>query len=217
VDAYYVQPVNYSSLAAALEAVDKGYVTGALWFGKSYSSALDERITAGEDIDNETLVESNLHLWIDNTNFLYANGLVDSMRQTLYYLMGDIYTEKNLSRIEAPLKVVETVYAENSKLSDFLLPGYLISFMYLSQVSLSSQLLIQERKDGLFERSLVAGVGHQLVFISHFITNCLMSFIQIILMLIIAFIVFQITNYGSYELILFLVMVQAANAIAIGI
>jgi ABC-type transport system involved in cytochrome c biogenesis permease component len=131
--------------------------------------------------------------------------------------MGDIYTEKNLSRIEAPLKVVETVYAENSKLSDFLLPGYLISFMYLSQVSLSSQLLIQERKDGLFERSLVAGVGHQLVFISHFITNCLMSFIQIILMLIIAFIVFQITNYGSYELILFLVMVQAANAIAIGI
>jgi len=212
-----VEPVNYSSLAAAINAVDKGYVTGALWFDKSYSIAMDERIMSGEDIDNETITQSNLHIWMDNTNFLYANGLVDSMRQSVYYLMGDIYSEKNLSRLEAPLKVVETVYAENSKLSDFLLPGYLISFMYLSQVSLSSQLLIQERKDGLFERSLVAGVGHQLVFISHFITNCLMSFIQIILMLIIAFIVFQITNYGSYELILFLVMAQAANAIAIGI
>jgi ABC-type polysaccharide/polyol phosphate export permease len=84
-------------------------------------------------------------------------------------------------------------------------------------VSLSSQLLIQERKDGLFERSLVAGVGHQLVFISHFVTNVLMSFIQVVLMLIIAFVVFGITNYGSIELILLLVMAQAANAVAIGL
>jgi hypothetical protein len=83
-------------------------------------------------------------------------------------------------------------------------------------VSLSSQLLIQERKDGLFERSLVAGVGHQLVFVSHFVTNCLMSFIQIVLMLIIAFVVFRITNYGSIEVILLLVMAQSANAVAIG-
>ena len=62
----------------------------------------------------------------------------------------------------------------------------------------------------------MAGVGHQLVFVSHFVTNCLMSLIQIILMLFISFVVFKITNYGSIELILVLVMAQAANAIAIG-
>ncbi|XP_054155255.1 methionine import ATP-binding protein MetN-like [Oppia nitens] len=219
VDAYYVQPVKYTSLSSAIDAVDKGYMTAAVWFHQNYTNALDARVEGAQDsdIDNKTLSESSIHLWLDNSNFLYANGLIDSLRLSMYELMGDIFMDKNMSRVEAPLKVVETIYAENSKLSDFLLPGYLISFMYLSQVSLSSQLLIQERKDGLFERSLVAGVGHQLVFISHFITNCLMSFIQIILMLFISFIVFQITNYGSIELILFLVMTQAANAIAIGL
>ena len=136
VDAYYVHPIDYQSIESAIEAVDRGYVTAALWFDKNYSQALDERILGAqnEEIENQTLVDSSLHIWLDNTNFLYANGLIDSLRMTLYEMIGDIFIEKNLSRVDAPLKVVETIYAENSKLSDFLLPGYLISFMYLSQV-----------------------------------------------------------------------------------
>lgn len=138
VDAYYVDPVPYESLESAISAVDKGYATAAVHFYPDYSEALDRRISGAqdEDIDNETLSRSSLHLWLDNTNFLYANGLIDSLRMTLYETIGDIFNENNMSRIDAPLRVVETVYAQNSKLSDFLLPGYLISFMYLSQVRL---------------------------------------------------------------------------------
>ena len=136
VDAYFVEPVPYASLESAIAAVDKGYATAAVHFHKDYTEALDRRIADAQDddIDNETLSRSSLHLWLDNTNFLYANGLIDSLRMTLYETVGDIFIENNMSRIDAPLKVVETIYAENSKLSDFLLPGYLISFMYLSQV-----------------------------------------------------------------------------------
>ncbi|CAG2111099.1 unnamed protein product, partial [Medioppia subpectinata] len=130
VDAYYVEPINYTSLSSAIESVDKGYVTAALWFDRDYTNALDMRIAGAQDpdIDNQTLSESN------------------SLRLTLYELMGDIYMEKNLSRIEAPLKVVETIYAENSKLSDFLLPGYLISFMFPSHLSFSYK---SEKTDSL--------------------------------------------------------------------
>lgn len=155
-------------------------------------------------------------MFLDTSNYLFVNGFVDSMRQTVYKMLSVLTANHSETRLEAPIEVREVIYAKDSKLSDFLLPGYLISFIYLSQVSLSSQLLIQEKKDGLFERSLVAGVGHHLVFFSHFLSSCILSIIQIGLMLVVSLLIFQVTNFGSYQLIFGLVFAQAANAVSVG-
>lgn len=216
VDVYYLKPEPYDSLDAAIQAITNGKAIGAVWFGKNYSEALESRVVDPEGITNESILASNVKLFVDNTNYLFVNGFVDSLRQTVYRFLGKVYAQNNLSRLEAPIVVEEVVYAKDSKLSDFLLPGYIISFIYLSQVSLSSQLLIQEKKDGLFERSLVAGVSHNIVFLSHFLSSCVLSVVQIVLMLLISLAVFHVTNFGSYELIFTLVFAQAANAVAIG-
>ena len=217
VDVYYLNPIYYDSLDSAIDAITAGKAIGALWFHKNYSQALDIRINEPESIDNQTLSESNVKLFLDNTNYLFVNGFVDSMRQTVYKYLSALTANISNTQLEAPIKIEEIIYAKDSKLSDFLLPGYLISFIYLSQVSLSSQLLIQERKDGLFERSLIAGVGHHLVFFSHFFSSCILSLIQISLMLLVSLFIFQVTNFGSYQLIFGLVFAQAANAISVGI
>lgn len=216
VDVYYIQPHYHRSLESALQAITDGKAIGAIAFAHNYSDALEARVLDPEAVDNQTLLDSSLKLYVDNTNFLFANGFVDSLRQTVYNFLGQVYERNNMSRLEAPIVVEEIVYADKSKLSDFLLPGYIISFIYLSQVSITSQLLIQERKDGLFERSLVAGVGHDLVFLSYFVSSCVLSIVQIALMLSVSLLLFQVTNYGSFWLIFLLVFGQAANAVAIG-
>lgn len=187
-----------------------------MWFGGNYSDSLAARVSEPDTVDNQTIESSNIRLFLDTTNFLFVNGLLDSMRQTVFRFLGQYSARNNVSQFEAPIDLREIIYAKDSKLSDFLLPGYLISFIYLSQVSLSSQLLIQEKKDGLFERSLVAGVNHNLVFLSHFLSSSCLAIIQIALMLLVSLLIFQITNYGSFELIFVLVFAQAANAIATG-
>lgn len=216
VDVYFLNPVYYDSLDAAIGAIKDGKAIGAVWFGRNFSDAFESRLADPESIDNETLVESTVKMFIDNGNYLFANGFVDSIRQTMYSYMKNFSLTQSLPMFDAPIDVREVIYAEDSKVSDFLLPGYLISFIYLSQVSLSSQLLIQEKKDGLFERSLVAGVGHNLVFFSHFVSSCILSVIQIGLMLLVSLVIFQVTNFGSYQLIFGLVFAQAANAVAVG-
>lgn len=216
VDVYYLNPIYYNSLDAAIQAITDGKAIGAIWFGRNFSEALEARIGDPESADNRTLFDSNVKLFLDTTNYLFTNGFIDSMRQTVYKFMSALGTSENSTLFDAPIDVREIIYAADSKLSDFLLPGYLISFIYLSQVSLSSQLLIQEKKDGLFERSLVAGVGHHLVFFSHFFSSCILSIIQISLMLMVSLFIFEITNFGSYQLIFGLVFAQAANAISVG-
>jgi huntingtin len=216
IDLYYIKPLYYDSKESAIDAVVKGRAYGAIIIGKNFSTALDDRILDSENADNDTISDSNLRVYIDNTNYIYAQFLVDSLTQSIWSLISDILVEDGKNRMPPPIDVVETVYAPDSRLTDFLLPGYMIAFMYLSQVTISSLLLIQERNDGLFDRAIVAGAKHQLIFMSHFITGCLMSFLNIILMFVIAFIWFKITNYGSYLLVMFLVMTQAANAITTG-
>ncbi|CAG2104087.1 unnamed protein product [Medioppia subpectinata] len=179
--------------------------------------ALEDRVIDVDNAENETIEDSQLRVYIDNSNYIYAQFLIDSLTQTVWSLISDILVENGRARIPPPIQIVETIYAPDSKLSDFLLPGYMIAFIYLSQVTLSSIVLIHERQDGLFDRAIVAGAGHKLIFASHFITGCLMSFINVILMLLIAFIWFDITNYGSYSLVVVLVMAQAINAISLGL
>lgn len=211
-----MNPIKYDTLDSAVQAVKDGKVVGVIWFGQNFSESLDTRVLEPETIDNQTLISSTVKVFLDSTPFLSANGLIDSLRQSVYHLLGNVYAKHNLARLEAPIDLREVVYAKDSKLSDLLLPGYLISFIYLSQVTLSSQLLIQEKKDGLFERSLVAGVGHHLVFLSHFLSSCILSIVQIGLMLFVSLFIFQITNYGSYELIFILIFAQAINAVSTG-
>ncbi|KAJ6216304.1 hypothetical protein RDWZM_007461 [Blomia tropicalis] len=216
VDVYYLNPIYYNSLDDAVNAIHHGNAVGALWFSRNFSDSLESRIN-DQDIDNFTLNSSTIKLFVDNSGYLFSNGFVDSVRQTVYNFLSSLESEKNLLFSEAPIKIEEILYAKDSKLTDFLLPGYLICFIYLSQVSLSSQLLIQEKKDGLFERSLVADVGHNLIFLSHFLSSCILSVIQITLMLIFSLVIFNITNYGSYRLIFVLVFCQAASAISTGL
>ena len=219
IDLYYIKPEYYESSLAAIDSVRRGRTTGAIIIGKNFSYAIEERLFNAQNnsyLDEETVEESELRVYVDNSNYIYAQFLIDSLTQTVWQLVSDILVESGRPPISAPIQLKETIYAPNSKLSDFLLPGYMIAFIYLSQVTLSSILLINEREDGLFDRAIVAGAGHGLVFASHFITGCLMSALNVLLMLTIAFIWFDITNYGSLLLIVILVMTQAANAISLG-
>ncbi|KAF7488872.1 ABC transporter G family member 20 [Sarcoptes scabiei] len=217
VDVYYLKPIKYGSLDLALDALKQAKVTGVIRFEPNFTESLSTRIVQSELLDNETLASSSVKVWIDNTNFIYANGFLDSLRQTIYYFLDRIRTEQNTSRFEAPIRLSEIIYAEDSKLSDFLLPGYLIAFIYLSQVTITSQLLIQERKEGLFERSLVAGCSHSIILLSHFFSSIILAIIQIALMLFVSLYIFDIINYGPIWLVFVSVFAQALSAIATGL
>ncbi|XP_054167797.1 ABC transporter G family member 20-like [Oppia nitens] len=220
IDLYYMKPHTYDTPSLAIDAVRQGRATGAIIVRPNFSDAIEDRVvinTLADGLDNETLADSQLKVYIDNTNYIYSQFMIDSLTQSVWHLISDILVANGRPAIPPPITLVETIYAPDSKLSDYLLPGYMIAFIYLSQVTLSSILLIQERKDGLFDRSIVAGAGHQLIFVSHFLTSSLMSFLNVILMLLIAFIWFDITNYGSYSLVVVLVMTQAVNAISLGL
>ncbi|KAJ6220076.1 hypothetical protein RDWZM_005888 [Blomia tropicalis] len=213
---HHLEYKQYRSLNEAIIAVQTGKALAAMWFDRNFSKAIQTRALGpqthtkiNDDYSNENWptesTTTTIEPFSDQTTTIEINQTFTTETTETY----STFTETEI--------VQEVVYSENAQIPDFLLSGYMIAFLYLSQVTLASQLLIQERNDGFFDRAIVAGAKHWLMFTSHFITNFLLSFFQIALMFIIGFHWYSIPILGSYWLAYSIVVLQSASSIMTGL
>ena len=65
---------------------------------------------------------------------------------------------QNPSAFEFPVKFETPIYGgQNPSFTEFMAPGVLLSISFLAAVALTALAFVMERKEGLLERSLVAG------------------------------------------------------------
>ena len=114
-------------------------------------------------------------------------------------------------------------------------PGVVVSICYIMATGLTSLAFIIERRgfpffyicsslsikqinllDGLFERSLVAGVDTMQILFSHALVQISVMSIQILLVLIFTFLVFDIPSRGPFILVILLMVFQGATGMAFG-
>lgn len=62
---YVVFQKEYNNLNAAKDAVKRNDVWGLIYFASNYSSALAQRITLAEDLDDLTINLSEVNVWQD--------------------------------------------------------------------------------------------------------------------------------------------------------
>jgi len=110
------------------------------------------------------------------------------------------------------------VYGDSHKQGylEYMAPGVVVSICYIMATGLTSLAFIIERRDGLFERSLVAGVDTMQILFSHALVQISVMSIQILLVLIFTFLVFDIPSRGPFILVILLLVFQGATGMAFG-
>jgi ABC-type multidrug transport system permease subunit len=68
----------------------------------------------------------------------------------------------------------------------------MISIIFFSAIGLTALIFVVEKKEGLLERSWIAGVTTVEVMLAHIIVKFFIQFIQIILMVVFADVIFQV-------------------------
>lgn len=96
-------------------------------------------------------------------------------------------------------------------------PGVLLSIAFLAAVALTALAFVMERKEGLLERSLVAGVTSTEFMISHILTQLLVLTVQVALLLIFTFLVFDIPSRGPFFWVIVLTLLQGTCGMAFGL
>ena len=80
-----------------------------------------------------------------------------------------------------PINFAEPIYgSKEPTFTEFMAPGVILSITYFMAVGLTSLSFIIERKEGLLERSWVAGVTASEVMIAHVVAQFVVMMVQLI-------------------------------------
>lgn len=125
---------------------------------------------------------------------------------------------RNPQLAEFPLALGEPIYGEiqNQGYLEYMAPGVVVSISYIMATGLTALAFILERRDGLFERSLVAGVDTFQILIAHALTQIIVMIVQILLVLVFTFLVFDIPSRGPFIWVILLLLLQGCTGMAFG-
>ncbi|KAK3868440.1 hypothetical protein Pcinc_026167 [Petrolisthes cinctipes] len=124
----------------------------------------------------------------------------------------------DMSRLVFPLEFEEPVYGStDSSFTEFMAPGVILTITYFMAVGLTALSFIIERKEGLLDRSWVAGVQSSEVMLAHLATQMLVMLVQIALILVFMFSVFQLPCEGNMIWVVLISILQGFCGMTFGL
>lgn len=88
--------------------------------------------------------------------------------------------------------------------------------MFFMGTTMTSTIIITDRLEGVWDRSIVAGVTATEIMLTHFITQFILLIIQVIECIVIIFVIFRYESIGSMYLIIFMTVLQGLSGMCFG-
>jgi len=212
----------FPSKAAALNSVRDGTHSAALVLCTNFFLALIARFMnpLSPSVSADVIYNSTVHIYPDMTNQLeVATIYKDVVRSFEVVVKRQLeQSSRNTSALGMPVQLNEPIYGTlNQPYINFIAPGVVVMISFFGSLSLTVMRLVIEKKLGLIERSIVAGVSNFLILLAHFITNVFVILVQVTLLLVMVFVVFRIPFYGSIFWIGGLTIMQSLCGMAFGL
>lgn len=119
------------------------------------------------------------------------NVLLNSTQLFLREVLSQYKVDPALA--DPPVIVENPIYgAKSERFLNFAAPGMMISIIFFLAIGLTALIFVVEKKEGLLERSWIAGVTTVEVMLAHIIVKFFIQFIQIILMVVFADVIFEV-------------------------
>lgn len=98
----------------------------------------------------------------------------------------------------------------------YMAPGVIISISYIMATGLTALAFIIERRDGLYDRTLAAGVNQVQILISHSIIQLSVMTVQISLVVFFTFVVYNVPTKGPFVWVFLLLLLQGLTGMSFG-
>jgi len=116
-----------------------------------------------------------------------------------------------------PLRFQEPIYGpEEPNFTDFMAPGIIILIIFFLALALTGEMFITEKRDGLLDRSWVAGILPSEVLLSHVATQFLVLMGQTAITLVFILLVFAVPCEGPVGWLIGLSLLQGTAGMSYG-
>lgn len=184
-------------------------------FHSNFSLAVEDRIMFETDLD--VISSSQIHFYIDMTNpiltILVGQSIARTLVRFLYYLTEDYQIEVGAM----PYKVDYIYGSHNPSYVSVVAAGMLLVIVILPPVVLTSFDLMEDKKEGLLDRSFVMGVRGLEMIVSIVLIQMVMLAVFLFLLFVTIFWIFATPFLGNFVHIVLLVYLQGMSGIAFGL
>jgi ABC-type multidrug transport system permease subunit len=214
-----VNLVPYLSEEDAIDDIHKGHVWGYISFPNNFSAYMESRAISGSFADNETIYGSRVKVQMDMSNqqiaFSMQRILLDTFRQFSRQLLADC--DQDPIGGDLPLYFANPIYGDNHpSFMEFMAPGIVLSIIFFMAVALTGSAFVTEKKEGMLDRSLVAGVTTGEVITAHMITQYVVMVGQTSLVLLFMIVVFEVPVRGPLGWAIIITLLQGTCGMAFG-
>ncbi|KAI5693785.1 hypothetical protein M8J75_005740 [Diaphorina citri] len=197
----------YDTESTAFAAVRRGKAWGTLVFSANYTDALRQRIEMGKDAEPEVFDLSDVLINLDESNQQISLLLRRDLVYAFQNFATNLATVCNYSTkvVTPPIRFNQPVYGPIvPNFTDFAAPGVILTIIFFLAVALTSGAMLIERNEGILERGLVSGVTGIEILLAHVICQFLIMVFQSVMVIVMALLVFHITNHGDVLLVILL-------------
>lgn len=222
IDPHLVRQVNFTNLNEAIESVKLGKNWGVVHIPENFTLSVHKRFAGLEsELDDVTLENSTIKVYPDMTNQPIGHAMDVAFRRAYNDLSKQTFEFLGLNPAltEPPIRMQDAIYGKINMQNylQYMSPGVLISISYIMATGLTSLAFIIERRDGLYDRTLAAGVGHVQMLLSHSIVQLVVMIVQISLVVFFTFVIYKVPTNGPFIWVFLLLLLQGLAGMSFGL
>lgn len=208
----------YPNEETAEEALSKSEIFGTLKFEKGFTRSLKQFTM--HNASGEDFTRCQLYVNLDTSKPQEASELKSVIYSAYQNFTEKLATECGQSRDVAKLTPVflEPIWGSMyfAKVIEFVTPGSLCVIIFFLSVSVTALSLLEDKTEGLHQRSYVAGVTFGEMLLSHTIIQLVIVFVQTNLVVLVHFGFFGNKCKGYYALFVLILILQGMVGASLG-
>lgn len=212
--------VPYKTYDEAYADAKRGKIIGFIHFAPNFTESLNTLQTLGREADSGSVDNSRINFRMDQSDL----QLTFYMQLTFYQIykdfvqnmMGDCNLPIKLGTI--PVSFEQPIYGDfKNDFKQSMAPPMIMVMMFYIASGLTVAIFIADRKEGFWNRTLLAGVSLKEMMLVHVLTHSVVLVVQLLETIILSAYFFGAENKGSTVAVIFLLMMLAYSGMFFGI
>ncbi|XP_017854545.2 ABC transporter G family member 20 [Drosophila busckii] len=210
----------YASEAAAFEEAKRATTVGYIYFSQNFSSSLHALMDDGRYASDGAVENAELTIHIDMTDQQVAYFMQRKLRDKFADFMDGVVKDCNLSSafVKLPVQFQDPIYGSaDIEFQQYCAPGVVMTMVFFLATLMTAAVFISERMDGIWDRTLLAGVSANEMLWAHLLTQLIIMALQSFEVIMYIGIVFDTYNKGDTTTLIGLLTLTAFCGMLFGL
>ncbi|EGI65058.1 ABC transporter G family member 20 [Acromyrmex echinatior] len=171
----------YDDISEAKQAVLNAKLSGLIYFSQNFSEALQIRMEETVFAKDSDLLASQIQVFLDMGDMHIGLYIQQKLLTRFLKVYEDIMRDCKYSpKLANPsIRFEEPIYGTiDSKYIDYITPTYILGLSFFLAIIVSTTLIITDRMEGVWDRSVVQGVRTEEILLSHILIQCVIIIIH---------------------------------------